>query len=331
MSHLSKLAKALIKLSLKKEAQKVYHLENDPVAEERLSNYSAQTTLPLTWLTKIFNNDLRFISGPGPELISDSEGLGGTDRTPLDYFIDDNWEWISDMVIDHGVSSPESLNYIGGGSFGSVWQMPDGELLKITSPNAVGKNQSGIIEEKILLQHSGSTASSGMVRILAKYPIYARWGSDPDFPEETFIAIIMSKVDPVGSDSSFSKIYGTIEFLLKGAIDKYVQDYFKDPAYDVGPDTIISEKAMIEGIPWNESTRADFEDGLYNKLKKASRPGTPLDLVVKKINKDDFKLRDDWWDRHLRFIAQHISRDQTDLHSGNIGVDNKGDLVFFDS
>lgn len=340
MTHLLRLARALNKLSLRKEAQKIYELENDPVKEsdllnrpddERFSQYSADTTLQLSWLPAIFNEDLRFISGPGPELIDDSRLLGGTDRSALDYFIDDNWEWISDMSDDHGVSSPSSLTYIDSGSYGSVWQMPDGELLKITSPNAVGKDQEGAIEQKLLLQHSGSEAASGMIRILATYPIYARWSWDPATPEKTFIAIIMSKVTPAESEPSFQARYRRIEFLLKAAIDKYVQDYFKDPEYSIDPETIVSEKAMMEGIPWNESTRANFEDGLYNTLKKVSRDGTPMSREIQKINKESLELRDDWWDRHIRFIAQHISRDQTDLHSGNIGVDNKGDLVFFDS
>ncbi len=304
----------------------------------RFTHYSKQTTLPLNWLLEIFEEDRlkEIYEFETDDIIGDLEVVKETGRTPLDMFVDDNWDWISDMVIDHGVSTRSSLEYVGAGSYGVVWRLPDGELMKITTPNAVGRNEESIIDEKIRLMHSGDPFSRGDVRILANYPITIRSKDFPEDPSVQMIAIIMNEVKPASNLNStlgisLMKELNRLHFLLQGAIESFVQKYLKDPSFILDSNTIISEDAMMAGIAWSEAERQNFEDQLFNSLEKIFRPGTPGKTVADIITSESSDLRPDWFPRFLRTVAQHISRDQCDIHAGNMGVDIKGDMVFYDA
>lgn len=304
----------------------------------RFTHYSKQTTLPLNWLLEIFEEDRlkEIYEFETDDIIGDLEVVKETGRTPLDMFVDDNWDWISDMVIDHGVSTRSSLEYVGAGSYGVVWRLPDGELMKITTPNAVGRNEESIIDEKIKLMHSGDPFSRGDVRILANYTITIRSKDFPEDPSVQMIAIIMNEVKPASNLNStlgisLMKELNRLHFLLQGAIESFVQKYLKDPSFILDSNTIISEDAMMAGIAWSETERQNFEDQLFNSLEKIFRPGTPGKTVADIITSESSDLRPDWFPRFLRTVAQHISRDQCDIHAGNMGVDIKGDMVFYDA
>jgi hypothetical protein len=352
MKKLNKLSNALIKLNFIHEAfliKKIAkNLEYSFFIKEagrdlsnphaRFTHYSKQTTLPLNWLIEIFEEDRlkEIYEFETDDIIGDLEVVKETGRTPLDMFVDDNWDWISDMVIDHGVSTGSSLEYVGAGSYGVVWRLPDGELMKITTPNAVGRNEESIIDEKIRLMHSGDPFSRGDVRILANYPITIRNKDFPEDPSVQMIAIIMNEVKPASNLNStlgisLMKELNRLHFLLQGAIESFVQKYLKDPSFILDSNTIISEDAMMAGIAWSEAERQNFEDQLFNSLEKIFRPGTPGKTVADIITSESSDLRPDWFPRFLRTVAQHISRDQCDIHAGNMGVDIKGDMVFYDA
>jgi len=304
----------------------------------RFTHYSKQTTLPLNWLLEIFGEDKlkEVYEFETDDVIGDLEVVKETGRTPLDMFVDDNWDWISDMVIDHGVNTGSSLEYVGAGSYSVVWRLPDGELLKITTPNAIGRNEEGIVDEKMRLMHSGDPFARGDIRILANYPIAIRDRSFPDDPSVKLIAIIMNEVKPA---SKVKSTFGTslyaqfdkLHFLLQGAIDSFLKKYLKDPDFMLEPNSIISEHAMMAGVSWSEIERQKLEDELFNSLEKIFRQGTPGRTVVDIITSEAAELRPDWFPRFLRTVAQHISRDQCDIHAGNMGIDIKGDMVFYDA
>lgn len=304
----------------------------------RFTHYSKQTTLPLNWLLEIFEEDRlkEIYEFETDDVIGDLEVVKETGRTPLDMFVDDNWDWISDMVIDHGVSTGSSLEYVGAGSYGVVWRLPDRELMKITTPSAVGRSEESIIDEKIKLMHSGDPFSRGDIRILKSYPITIRHVNFPEDPTIELIAIIMNEVKPASNlngtlGTSLYRQFDELHFLLQGAIDSFVKKYLKDPDFMLEPNTIISEDAMMAGIAWSETERQKFEDELFNSLEKIFRQGTPGKTVADIITSEATELRPDWFPRFLRTVAQHISRDQCDIHAGNMGVDIKGDMVFYDA
>ncbi len=304
----------------------------------RFTHYSKQTTLPLNWLLEIFEEDRlkEIYEFETDDVIGDLEVVKETGRTPLDMFVDDNWDWISDMVIDHGVSTGSSLEYVGAGSYGVVWRLPDRELMKITTPSAVGRNEESIIDEKIKLMHSGDPFSRGDIRILANYPIVIRDNNFPDDPSVKLIAIIMNEVKPASKvestlGTSLYAQFDKLHFLLQGAIDSFLKKYLKEPDFMLEPNSMISEHAMMAGIAWSEIERQKLEDELFNSLEKIFRQGTPGKTVADIITSEATELRPDWFPRFLRTVAQHISRDQCDIHAGNMGVDIKGDMVFYDA
>jgi hypothetical protein len=320
----------------------------------RFTHYSKQTTLPLNWLLEIFGGDRlkQIIEYEPKDIIGDLDIVPGTGRTALDIFVDNNWEWISDMVINHGVTTENSLQYVGSGSFGVVWRLPDGELLKITKRyGTTRKDELTASNEKLRLIHGGDSFAIGDVRILKSYSINLNPRSEHylDYeesspPEEIhghwndLVAIIMNEIEPLGNIRSesgdwydWNKQRNEFSYILTNTIELFLKKYLKDSTFRLTSDAIISDYAIDSGIIWNETERQRFEDDLFNKLQYKFSEGSRGKALADIISVNVKNLRSDWLTRFLRSVSQHVSRDQCDIHFGNMGIDIKGDMVFYDA
>ena len=157
-----------------------------------------------------------------------------TSRSGLDYFVEDNAKFIRSLEDEHGAGSAPIKN-IGAGFQGTVWQLPDGNVMKLASDYGADKRGYKQYLTKMKMQHAGDTASVGDLRILDVFPItwrYPKDVGDPHVPEHAEVAVIMDKVVPLDKskelEDSMNVILVSIMLTLSRLCVPYLKEEYQD-------------------------------------------------------------------------------------------------------
>jgi hypothetical protein len=284
-----------------------------------------------------------------------------TGRTCLDYFAEDNAKFLRVLERDHGAETSPIKN-IGYGFQGTVWQLPDGNVMKIANDYGGGEQTYREYLAKMKSQHSGSPESVGDLRILDVFPLiwrYPKVVGEPYVPEHGQVAVIMDKVIPADKSSALEDALNEILASIMLTLSKACVPYLKPEYHDDAMEFLNSRPSGIEYIrlnapmPWD--LRPDVNLTRYSSLmrddidKRAALvrvaqeflktiddelPPEALATIkaLPAIVGKEFhvRLNPNWWTRLKNSLAQAAREGRSDIKADNFGIDSKGDIIPFD-
>ena len=198
-----------------------------------------------------------------------------TGRSGLDYFAEDNAKFLSVLERDHGAGSAPIEN-IGYGFQGTVWQLPDGNVMKIANDYGDAKTYKEYLS-KMKIQHSGSPESVGDLRILDVFPLIWRYPKpapaprrvirrgagrqppedaptvkvEPYVPEHAQVAVIMDKVIPADKSAALEEAFSAILVSIMLTLSKACAPFLKPEYHDDLMEFLNSRPDGIEYIRLN--------------------------------------------------------------------------------
>lgn len=284
-----------------------------------------------------------------------------TGRSCLDYFVEDNQQFIKTLESDH-LAGTKPIKNIGFGFQGTVWQLPDGNVMKLANDYGWGEKTYNDYLSKMRDQHSGSPGSVADLRILDVFPII--WRSpkeegEPYVPEHTQVAVIMDKVIPADKSESLEETLNTIlvpimltlsnlcvpylkieyqdkarSFLTSGMNDVDLINHNAPMPGDLRPDENmtrysnlmrddIDERAVLAKI--SQEFLMTIDDELFPESRKA------IENLPKIVGKEfHVRLHPNWWPRLKNALARATREGRSDIKAENFGIDSKGDIIPFD-
>jgi len=284
-----------------------------------------------------------------------------TGRTCLDYFAEDNAKFLSALERDHGAGSAPIKN-IGYGFQGTVWQLPDGNVMKIANDYGWGEQTYREYLAKMKSQHSGAPESVGDLRILDVFPLiwrYSKAEGEPYVPEHAQVAVIMDKVIPADKSAALEEALNAILVPIMLTLSKLCVPYLKPEYRDDAMTFLTSGLNDINHIrfnapmPWD--LRADvgmtrFDSHMRDDIDKRAAlvriaqeflrtiddelPPAAVDSIkaLPTIVGKEFhvRLNPSWWTRLKNAVAQASREGRSDIKADNFGIDSKGDIIPFD-
>ena len=284
-----------------------------------------------------------------------------TDKSCLDYFAEDNAKFLRVLERDHGAGSAPIKN-IGYGFQGTVWQLPDGNVMKIANDYGWGEQTYREYLAKMKSQHSGSPESVGDLRILDVFPLiwrYPKVKGEPFIPEHGQVAVIMDKVIPADKTATLEGALNAILVSIMLTLSRLCVPYLKPEYQDDVMEFLNSRPSDINHVrsnapmPWDLQadvgmTRFDshMRDDIDKRavLTRVAReflrtiddelsPGAvdaikDLPAIVGK--EFHVRLNPNWWPRLKNAIAQASREGRSDIKADNFGIDSKGDIIPFD-
>ena len=283
-----------------------------------------------------------------------------TGRSGLDYFAEDNAKFLSVLEKEHGAGTKPIKN-IGFGMQGTVWQLPDGNVMKIANDYGWGEKQYREYLAKMRDQHSGSPASIGDLRILDVFPNIWRnpkVEGEPYVPEHTQVAVIMDKVVPLDMSPELEEAMNAILVPIMLTLSKlcipYLQPEYRDDAmtaatsgmndiiqirhsmplpHDLSGDGVwLYSKLMRNDFDVNKAQHSiaqQFLDTIDDQLFPES-----IEAIKRlpKIAGEQFHIRlnPSWWPRLKNAVARAAREGRSDIKADNFGIDSKGDIIPFD-
>ena len=203
-----------------------------------------------------------------------------TGRSGLDYFAEDNAKFLSVLERDHGVGSAP-IESIGYGFQGTVWQLPDGNVMKIANDYGWGEKTYREYLAKMKSQHSGSPESVGDLRILDVFPLIWRYPYpkpapvpaprrvirrsagrqtpedvptvkvEPYVPEHAQVAVIMDKVIPADKSAALEEAFNAILVSIMLTLSKLCVPYLKPEYQDDAMEFLNSRPSDMDRIRFN--------------------------------------------------------------------------------
>lgn len=282
-----------------------------------------------------------------------------TGRSGLDYFAEDNAKFIRVLEAEHGAGTKPIKN-IGYGFQGTVWQLPDGNVMKLANDYGQGEITYNDYLAKMKKQHRGDDSSVGDLRILDVFPIIWRYpdeSSDVYVPKHAHVAVIMDKVIPLDKspelEETMNQILVPIMLTLARLCVPYLKPEHRDDAMAVANSGMndVNLIRMNMPLPWDlydEWTRfAEFRDDNLDKRAALQNIAQQfLDTIddqlfpesvaaikrLPKIAGEQFHIRlnPNWWTRLKNSIANATREGKSDIKSDNFGIDSKGDIIPFD-
>ena len=284
-----------------------------------------------------------------------------TGRTCLDYFAEDNAKFLSVLERDHSAETSPIKN-IGYGFQGTVWQLPDGNVMKIANDYGGDAKTYREYLAKMKSQHSGSPESVGDLRILDVFPLiwrYPKVAGEPYVPEHGQVAVIMDKVIPADKSQVLEEALNEILVSIMLTLSKACVPYLKPEYHDDAMEFLNSRPNGIEYIrlnapmPWDlrpDESGTRFSSLMRDDIDKRAA----LTLVAQKFLRtiDDelspdavdaiktlptivgkefhVRLNPSWWPRLKNAVAQASREGRSDIKADNFGIDSKGDIIPFD-
>lgn len=284
-----------------------------------------------------------------------------TGRSCLDYFAEDNAKFLRTLERDHGAGSAPIEN-IGYGFQGTVWQLPDGNVMKIANDYGWGEKTYREYLAKMKNQHSGSPESVGDLRILDVFPLiwrYPKVKGEPFVPEHAQVAVIMDKVIPADKSATLEGTLNSILVSIMLTLSKLCVPYMKPEYHDDAMEFLNSRPSDINRIRFNAPMPSDlrpdesitrFANLMSDDIDKRAAlthiaqeflgtiddellPGVvdaikDLPAIVGK--EFHVRLNPNWWTRLKNAIAQATREGRSDIKADNFGIDSKGDIIPFD-
>ena len=284
-----------------------------------------------------------------------------TGRSGLDYFAEDNQNFLRVLERDHGAGTAPIKN-IGYGFQGTVWQLPDGNVMKIANDYGWGEQTYREYLAKMKSQHAGAPESVGDLRILDVFPLIWRFpkvAGEPHVPEHGQVAVIMDKVIPTDKSPALEEALNAILVPIMLTLSKLCVPYLKPEYQDDAMEFLTSGLNDINHIrfnapmPWD--LRADvgmtrFDSHMRDDIDKRAAlthvaqeflrtiddelsPGAvdaikDLPAIVGK--EFHVRLNPSWWSRLKNSLAQATREGRSDIKADNFGIDSKGDIIPFD-
>lgn len=208
-----------------------------------------------------------------------------TGRSCLDYFAEDNAKFLSVLERDHGAGSAP-IESIGYGFQGTVWQLPDGNVMKIANDYGRGGKTYREYLAKMKSQHSGSPESVGDLRILDVFPLIWRYPKpapvpaprrvirrrdgrqtpedvptvkvEPYVPEHGQVAVIMDKVIPADKSASLEGALNAVLISIMLTLSKLCVPYLKPEYQDDAMEFLNSRPSDINRIRFNAPMPSDL-------------------------------------------------------------------------
>jgi hypothetical protein len=283
-----------------------------------------------------------------------------TGRSGLDYFVEDNAKFIRSLEDEHGAGSAP-IKFIGDGFQGTVWQLPDGNVMKLASDSDVEKRVYKQYLTKMKMQHAGDTASVGDLRILDVFPItwrYPKDVGDPHVPEHGEVAVIMDKVVPLDKSKELEDSMNVILVSIMLTLSRMCVPYLKEEYQDDAMAYLSTNPSDIDTIRLNVPLPWDLRNGQWTKYSTSMKEDIDKRAALSKIAQDFLRSVDDelspasrakigalpeivgsyfsirlnpkWWTRLKNAIAQEARQGNSDIKADNFGIDSKGDIIPFD-
>ena len=284
-----------------------------------------------------------------------------TGRAGLDYFAEDNTKFLSVLERDHGVGSAP-IESIGYGFQGTVWQLPDGNVMKIANDYGWGEKTYREYLAKMKSQHAGSPESVGDLRILDVFPLiwrYPKVAGEPYVPEHGQVAVIMDKVIPADKSASLEEALNAILIPIMLTLSKLCVPYLKPEYHDDAMEFLNSRPSDINRIRFNAPMPSDLRpDESITRFANLMRDDIDKRAALTRIAQEFLRTIDDelspdslaaikalpvivgkefhvrltpsWWPRLKNAIAQASREGRSDIKADNFGIDNKGDIIPFD-
>ncbi len=284
-----------------------------------------------------------------------------TGRSGLDYFAEDNAKFLSVLERDHGAGSAPIEN-IGYGFQGTVWQLPDGNVMKIANDYGWGEKTYREYLAKMKSQHAGSPESVGDLRILDVFPLiwrYPKVAGEPFIPEHAQVAVIMDKVIPADKSAALEEALNAILVPIMLTLSKACVPYLKPEHHDDAMEFLNSRPSDINRIRFNAPMPSDLRpdesitrfanlmrDDIDKRealthiaqefLRTIDEELPPEALAAIKVlpsivgKEFHVRLNPSWWPRLKNAIAQASREGRSDIKADNFGIDSKGDIIPFD-
>lgn len=282
-----------------------------------------------------------------------------TGRSGLEYFAEDNAKFIRSLETEHGAGTKPIKN-IGHGFQGTVWQLPDGNVMKLSNDYGQDKNTYKDYLAKMQRQHRGADSAVSDLRILDVFPIIWRYpdeSSDAYVPKHALVAVIMDKVIPLDKSPALEEMMNEILVPIMLTLARLCVPYLKQEYRDDAMAAVNSGMndvnliRMNMPLPWDlhdEWTRfAKFRDDNLDKSTALQNIAQQFldtiddnlfpesDAAIKQLPKivgEQFhvRLNPNWWPRLKNAIANSTRDGKSDIKSDNFGIDSKGDIIPFD-
>lgn len=284
-----------------------------------------------------------------------------TGRSGLDYFAEDNAKFLSALERDHGAGSSPIEN-IGYGFQGTVWQLPDGNVMKIANDYGWGEKTYREYLAKMKSQHSGSPESVGDLRILDVFPLiwrYPKVEGEPFIPEHAQVAVIMDKVIPADKSAALEEALNAVLVSIMLTLSKLCVPYLKPEYQDDAMEFLNSRPSDINRIRFNAPMPSDLRpDESITRFANLMRDDIDKRAALTRIAQEFLGTIDDelspgavdaikdlpaivgkefhvrlnpsWWPRLKNAIAQASREGRSDIKADNFGIDSKGDIIPFD-
>ena len=284
-----------------------------------------------------------------------------TGRSGLDYFAEDNSKFLSVLERDHGVGSAP-IESIGYGFQGTVWQLPDGNVMKIANDYGWGEKTYREYLAKMKIQHSGSPESVGDLRILDVFPLiwrYPKVAGEPYVPEHGQVAVIMDKVIPADKSQALEEALNAILIPIMLTLSNLCVPYLKPEYHDDAMEFLNSRPSDINRIRFNAPMPSDlrpdesitrFANLISDDIDKRAALTRVAQEFLRTIDDElspesldaikalpaivgkefHVRLNPNWWPRLKNAIAQASREGRSDIKADNFGIDSKGDIIPFD-
>ena len=284
-----------------------------------------------------------------------------TGRSGLDYFAEDNSKFLSVLERDHGVGSAP-IESIGYGFQGTVWQLPDGNVMKIANDYGWGEKTYREYLAKMKSQHAGSPESVGDLRILDVFPLiwrYPKVAGEPFIPEHGQVAVIMDKVIPADKSQALEEALNAILIPIMLTLSNLCVPYLKPEYHDDAMEFLNSRPSDINRIRFNAPMPSDLRpdesitrfanlisDDIDKRAALTRIAQEFLRTIDDELSPDSLaaikalpaivgkefhvRLNPNWWLRLKNAIAQASREGRSDIKADNFGIDSKGDIIPFD-
>ena len=284
-----------------------------------------------------------------------------TGRSCLDYFAEDNAKFLRTLERDHGAGSAPIEN-IGYGFQGTVWQLPDGNVMKIANDYGWGEQTYREYLAKMKSQHMGSPESVGDLRILDVFPLiwrYPKTEGAPYVPEHGQVAVIMDKVIPADKTPALEEALNTILVSIMLTLSKSCVPYLKLEYQNDAMEFLKTRPSDINHIrsnapmPWDlrpDVGMTRFDSLMRDDIDKRAALTRVAQEFLRTIDDElspgavdaikdlpaivgkefHVRLNPNWWPRLKNAIAQASREGRSDIKADNFGIDSKGDIIPFD-
>lgn len=312
------------------------------------------------------------LESPGPKWFEDLimatdmdqvavEVDGATGKSGLEYFAEDNAKFLSTLERDHGAGSAP-IKSIGYGFQGTVWQLPDGNVMKIANDYGWGEKTYREYLAKMKNQYAGSPESVGDLRILDVFPLiwrYPKVEGEPYVPEHAQVAVIMDKVIPADKSAALEEALNAILIPIMLTLSKLCVPYLKPEYHDDAMTFLVSGLNDINRIrlnapmPWDlrpDDNMTRFASLMRDDIDKRAALIRISQEFLRTIDDELFpesrdaikvlpaivgkefhvRLNPNWWSRLKNAIARASREGRSDIKADNFGIDSKGDIIPFD-